>query len=131
MSDNPVLLSLTNLSTVELLKLKSEINEILAQRTDSISVVHNTCYGGFSLSKEGLQLYRQLSGLNDISNDGGDIVRNDPNLVEVVKKLGKVANGACASLSITSVRILPGTHYCINEYDGFEFVKSVSDEIKD
>ena len=50
----------------------------------------------------------------------GDIKRNDPLLVEVVRKLGKAANGQYAALKI--VEIPDAVQYEISEYDGNENV---------
>lgn len=47
-----------------------------------------------------------------------DIERNDGCLVEVVKRLGKKANGECADLRI--VEIPDDVEYEIEEYDGIE-----------
>ena len=49
-----------------------------------------------------------------------DIERDDPLLVEVVKELGKKANGACAELKI--VKIPDGVEWEIDEYDGLETI---------
>lgn len=46
--------------------------------------------------------------------------RADPDLIAVVEKLGKEANGTCADLKI--VEIPDGVDYEIEEYDGMESV---------
>ena len=51
----------------------------------------------------------------------GDIPRNDPDLVAVVKKLKKKANGMCAELKI--VKIPDNVNWEIDEYDGLEHVQ--------
>ena len=61
----------------------------------------------------------------DFPDDGSyfsciDIERNDPDLVAVVKLMGKKANGQCAELSI--IDIPDGVDYEIDEYDGNESV---------
>ena len=50
-----------------------------------------------------------------------EIARDDPILVQVVKELGKEANGECATLKI--VRIPDDIKWVINEYDGFESIE--------
>ena len=50
-----------------------------------------------------------------------DIKRTDPDLIDVVKKLGDEANGKCADLKI--IEIPEGIKYEISEYDGIETVK--------
>lgn len=49
-----------------------------------------------------------------------DISRDDPDLVAVVKKLGKGANGDCAELAI--IKIPDDVEWAIEEYDGIEWV---------
>lgn len=51
---------------------------------------------------------------------GYDMGRDDPNLISVVEKLGKEANGRSASLEI--VEIPDGTNWHIDEYDGMESI---------
>lgn len=54
-----------------------------------------------------------------------DISRTDPVLVQVVEELGPAASGEYANLRIAE---LPeGTHYRIDEYDGFESVETRDD----
>lgn len=47
--------------------------------------------------------------------------RTDPDIIAVVKKLGKKANGRCAELKI--VEIPDGMAYEIDEYDGIETIR--------
>ena len=111
-------------------------------------VVYNNCYGGFSLSAEGIRLGREISGNpmwggpcfvgekyydgSVITEDfgmsdmyGRDIDRTDPVLVEVVETLGDLASGSCALLRIANIP--EGTLYRIDEYDGNESVMTQSD----
>jgi hypothetical protein len=50
-----------------------------------------------------------------------DLKRDDPILIQVVKELGKEANGSCAELEI--VEIPDGINWEIDEYDGMERVE--------
>lgn len=83
-----------------------------------LEIIINKCYGGFGLSEEALKLYNDKSGLK-LKYDGS-IPRDDLNLVQVVKELGQKANGLCADLKI--VVIPDGISWCIEEYDGLEWV---------
>ena len=102
-------------------------------------IVINNDYGGFSLSREAVLLARKLSGNpkwggvtieGDVYDNGDvcntdygfidDIPRDDKILVEVVKKLGKKANGYLSSLKI--VKIPDDVEWEIEEYDGMEWV---------
>ena len=51
----------------------------------------------------------------------GDIERTDPDLVAIVERLGKKANGWAAELEI--VDIPDGIEYTIEDYDGIETVE--------
>jgi len=50
----------------------------------------------------------------------GDIERNDPDLIAVIKKLGDEANDSSSNLHV--VEIPDGTDYEIDEYDGLEHI---------
>ena len=101
-------------------------------------VVINTCYGGFSLSKEAIELYLKLKNITTYptTDEWGDVMywtnqkqtkafsdlrieRHDPILVSVVKQLGDKANGSCADLEIVEVQ----GRYRIDEYDGRETIE--------
>lgn len=86
-------------------------------------IVINKCYGGFGLSAQGIAEYKRLAGITDPKWYDGDILRDDPHLVQVVKKLGHEANGAHADLKI--VEIPSDVDWQIDEYDGIEWVAEV------
>ena len=101
-------------------------------------VVLNSCFGGFSLSKDAIQMLIDKHGL-DIDSDYGyvgnddfgivddnmDAYRMDKRLVSVVKKLGvDKASGKHASLRIVDVPDegveVNGCH--ISDYDGIDSI---------
>ena len=49
-----------------------------------------------------------------------DVPRTDPLLIQIVKELGKEANGRCADLKI--IEIPDDISYEIEEYDGMEWI---------
>jgi hypothetical protein len=85
-----------------------------------MKIVINTCHGGFGLSKEAKDLYKQVKNTKVDYFHSGDIERNDPLLVEIVEKLGENANGKYAKLKV--VTIPDDVKWQIEEYDGLEWV---------
>lgn len=104
-------------------------------------VVINRCFGGFSLSREAFLMLRKMGNAHakvepdygEKWSDGSgprtdslgdfflrDIPRDDPDLVAVVRKMGKKANGGVAELKI--VQIPDDVEWHIEEYDGNEHV---------
>lgn len=80
-----------------------------------MKVVINKCYGGFGLSKAGME----FMGLEwDGYGHCSELSREDPRLIECVEKLGTKANGGFASLTI--VEIPDDVEYTIEEYVGIE-----------
>lgn len=84
-------------------------------------VVINTCFGGFGLSREGLELYQTLSGGDGM--DVYDVDRDDAVLVQVVETLGEKANGRHSQLKV--VKIPSDVKWWVDEYDGKEWVAEV------
>jgi hypothetical protein len=108
-------------------------------------IVINTKHGGFGLSKEARILYLERAGIaytlvsgpdrhteslygpqievnGDIWRDD-DIARDDPILVDVIRQLGRQADGRFAILKI--VEVPAGVKWNIAEYDGVEWVEEV------
>lgn len=85
-----------------------------------MKVVINKCYGGFSLSKEGINRYATLKNVDPDSFYCRDLPREDSLLVQVVKELKEKANGRYAKLRI--VEIPDNISWHIEEYDGIEWI---------
>jgi len=103
-------------------------------------LVINRCYGGFGLSRKAFLRLRELGNecalnepdIGEYWSDGSgpreesfdvfcfDIPRDDPDLIKVVRELGKEANSRFADLAI--VQIPADADYKIYEYDGIEWV---------
>lgn len=95
-------------------------------------------YGGFELSREAIELYLTSKGINFTCMDNGagsvtfrtddycmfypwEIERDDPVLVDIVRKLGVKASAPFAELKI--VEIPDGVQWEIcEEEDGIEYV---------
>lgn len=86
-------------------------------------IVINKCYGGFGLSADAEIEYKKLANVTDPKWYYGDVLRDDPHLVHVVKTMGKHANGTHADLKV--VRIPADVNWQIDEYDGVEWVAEV------
>ena len=94
-------------------------------------VVVNGCFGGFGLSQEALALLQEQGVKMEIYHSEHDpeegpqlllgeaLKRHDPRLVEVVEKLGKLANTWASNLEVVEI---PGNRYRIEEYDGSESI---------
>lgn len=82
-------------------------------------VVINSCHGGFGLSDEAVNRYKELTGVTDLKSYD-DISRDDPYLISAIKELGDKANGSYAELKI--VEIPADVDWTIKEYDGSEWV---------
>jgi hypothetical protein len=105
-------------------------------------LVINTCYGGFGLSDEGWRLYakyknyytrevedKYFGGVEVCSDDtfndlalihSRDLIRDDPDLVRVVEKLGIAAGDNYAELKV--IEIPDDVVWELNEYDGMEWI---------
>ena len=79
----------------------------------------NTCFGGFGLSDEALQMLGFETRYQWIS-------RTDSRLIEVVNTLGEAANGYSARLAIVDIPD-EATDWEIEEYDGSEGIVYVLD----
>ena len=100
-------------------------------------VVVNTCFGGFGLSQEALALLQEQGVKMEIYDSeyypeeepqlmlGEALKRHDSRLVEVVEKLGKLANTWASDLEVVEI---PGNRYRIEEYDGSEAIYWPEDE---
>lgn len=92
-----------------------------------MKIVINTCYGGFSISKECAK-YMASKGHIKVQLDlkestfcgGYSYDRTDPILIEAVETLGKKADGSFARLSI--IEIPDDVDYYIDDYDGMESI---------
>ena len=104
-------------------------------------VVYNACYGGFGLSRDAAYRLLELGveemdkeikevesstlkNLGFIYNISREFPRHDPRLVQVVEEFGSKASGSYAQLKIAKVK---GDRYIVEEYDGFESVKTPED----
>ena len=100
----------------------------------SIKVVHNCCYGGFSISRSCAQRMAELGNEEalEMIGESEDLfygylqqtARHDPALVQAVEELGDDANGRSALLGVYELK---GNKYIIDEYDGSESVVEPDD----
>lgn len=100
-----------------------------------MKIVINTCYGGFSISKECAEYmaskgHKQAKaelknepfyGYGHVKGFKDSYSRTDPILIEAVETLGKEANGTFAELKV--IEIPDGINYYIDYYDGVETVR--------
>lgn len=84
-------------------------------------IVINSCYGGFGLSNQALELYKILTGIppaQDLSY--GAIARDNPQLVQIVEQLGEQANTGYSLLKVVEIPDYVSWH--IHEHDGLEYI---------
>lgn len=99
-------------------------NEDLIRTIKGIQyIVINTCHGGFGLSPDAKEKYKQLAGITDPDWHDCEIARDDPYLVRIVHKMGAEANSVYADLKI--VEVPAGVEWTIEEYDGKEWVAEI------
>lgn len=84
-------------------------------------IVINSCYGGFGLSNQALELYKMLTGIpaaQDLSY--WEIARDNPQLVQIVEQLGERADTSYSLLKV--VEVPDDVNWHIHEHDGLEYV---------
>ena len=82
-------------------------------------VVYTKWYSRFGLSDAATKKGVELSGDTDWGKDYRGMPRHDKVLVEVVESLRVDPSAKFANLQVATVE---GTHYFIDEYDGYESV---------
>lgn len=111
-------------------------------------IVLNGCYGGFSLSVEAYNFLvnekeydeRKTASSDyivtdsfypdneffNIESEDYEAYRTHPDLIEVVKKLGRMANGDYSSLRIVKIpdEVVEKGYY-IDDYDGIETIHEI------
>lgn len=86
-------------------------------------VVINRCFGGFGLSQEAEELFKERAHITDKNWYYSDIARDDPILVQLVEELGQKVNTRYSDLVI--VDIPDDVDWDVAEYDGSEWVAEV------
>ena len=91
-----------------------------------MKIVVNKCFGGYGLSHYAKTLIEKKKGIKFDPNEMDPILRSDPisrtdpDLIDIVEKIKKKANGRNAKLKV--VEIPDGADYYITDYDGLETV---------
>ena len=99
-----------------------------------MKIVINCCYGGFSLSSEGVSKYLELKNgrkptlAEEMNCYSHNLERTDEFLIKTVETLGtKIASGGLAELRV--VEIPDNVFYEMDEYDGYEGITWSMSEI--
>ena len=89
-----------------------------------IPIMYNTCYGGFSLSEAAITEYnrRKSPDRPKLNAMGMHIDRTDPLLIQIIREMGKQANGMC-DIRLDHIPPQYKNNYYIQEYDGTETVQ--------
>lgn len=88
-----------------------------------MKIVINRCHGGFGLSKEAEDLYKQRANITNRDWYYHDLDRSDPILCQIVEELGEKADTNYSELAI--VEIPDGVDWQIEEYGGREWIAEV------
>jgi len=91
----------------------------------TLGVAINRCYGGFNLSDKAVEELRKRIGdpkIQSYSFQSYDdkYNRHHPVLIEVIKEIGKEADGPFSKIEIDYIEEKYRDHYSIKEYDGME-----------
>jgi len=87
----------------------------------SVEIMYNTCYGGFSFSKAAMdEWHKRCPGKDKVRCWNMD--RHDPVMVQIMKEMGKTANGNFSKIELKKIPLEYLHHYEIGEYDGLEGV---------
>jgi len=89
--------------------------------------MYNACYGGFTLSDQALREYCKVKGIQCDDKRlyfvDCEVSRHDPDMVAIVRALGKAASGTCSDVRVCDIPKKFMDYYVIGEYDGYESVQ--------
>ena len=89
--------------------------------TSHVEIMINARYGGFGISKEGMEEYhKRCPGTDEI--DYYDIARHDPVMIQIIKEMGAQVNDTYSHIKLKKIPSQYVRHYSIHEYDGMESV---------
>ena len=87
----------------------------------SVEIMLNTCNGEFSFSDAAMDEYRKRCPEKE-KVDYWNMDRHDPVMVQIVKEMGKRANGSRSKIELKKIPLEYLHHYVIAEDDGLEVV---------
>lgn len=113
--------------------------KLIVDENGCIEVAYNDKYGGFGISKRALERMVELGSedakkyyekldknlLSSYDSFYHDVVRFDPILIQVIKELGKRANGGGSRLAVAKVHL--DSLIQTECYDGKESVRNAMD----
>lgn len=98
----------------------------LSNSSETMDVLYNNCYGGYSVSDEAKKLYKEYT-----NNDYGKEERHCPYMIKVFETLGsKRFGGSHSEIECEKIPIYMEYYYSIHEYDGMENVEIQSEWFK-
>ncbi len=98
------------------------LTAFLSNSTETIDILYNDCYGGYSISDEAKKLYTEYTG-NDYGKMKYNIRRNCPYMIKVFETLGSKRFGdSYSKIKSEKIPIYMDYYYQIQEYDGMESV---------
>ncbi len=100
------------------------LTAFLSNSSETIDVLYNNCYGGYSVSDEAKKLYKEYT-----DNDYGKLnyereERHCPYIIKVFETLGSKKFGdSYSQIELHKIPIYMEYYYSIHEYDGMEGVE--------
>lgn len=96
-----------------------------ANPEDTIEIMFNGTYGGFTFSNDACKLYCKEKGLDYAKvkkNLSWEVKRTDPDMIRIIKELDKAAGGRHSGILLWKISKKYQEYFTILEYDGAESV---------
>lgn len=105
------------------------LNALLSNSTAKINILYNDCYGGFCLSNEAKQLYKNIT---NIEFDDTKNIRHSEHLNNLYETLGASAfqNNSLSKIIVKEIPLYMKDYYTIKDKDGKERILLQIDTFK-
>jgi hypothetical protein len=92
---------------------------------EEIEILYNICYGGWTISKKAIELYKLRNPNYNLTENEFDYYfnRQDTILIQIYKELGNDFDDKYSKTKIKKILKKYENYYDIDEYDGKEWVR--------